>query len=129
MPLARHFLNMYGQNCCRPPVDFAQATQDALLRYHWPGNVRELKNAVEVAVIHDPYPLVDLEHLPEPIRNAASSVDRDREQILRILRISKWNKSEAAKQLNWSRMTLYRKMARYSIEDEDSTSQAIANAG
>jgi len=28
-----------------------------------------------------------------------------------------WNKSKAAEQLNWSRMTLYRKMLKYHILD------------
>jgi DNA-binding NtrC family response regulator len=28
---------------------------------------------------------------------------------------TKWNKSKAAEKLRWSRMTLYRKMARYNI--------------
>ena len=39
----------------------------------------------------------------------------ERERVLSALFETNWNKCKAAKQLHWSRMTLYRKMAKYRI--------------
>jgi two-component system, NtrC family, response regulator HydG len=43
-------------------------------RYRWPGNVRELQNALEQAIWLAPGNVIDVEHLPEPIRTAAQTV-------------------------------------------------------
>ena len=117
--LARHFLAVLGTQLDLPPVDFDEEALEALMHYSYPGNVRELRNIVEVALIHEPYPHICVAHLPDTVRALCygAQVD-DRTRILNVLRVTKWNKSEAAKQLHWSRMTLYRKMARYSIADE-----------
>jgi len=37
------------------------------------------------------------------------------ERILTALAHTQWNRSRAAKELHWSRMTLYRKLSRYGI--------------
>ena len=49
------------------------------------------------------------------IGNDADSQVAERERILTALMTTQWNRSRAAASLRWSRMTLYRKMARYSI--------------
>jgi two-component system response regulator HydG len=35
---------------------------------------------------------------------------------MNALEQTNWNKAEAARQLNWSRMTLYRKLAKYRVD-------------
>jgi DNA-binding NtrC family response regulator len=42
---------------------------DALTRYRWPGNVRELQNVVEQALWLAEDDSIELEHLPEAVRN------------------------------------------------------------
>jgi len=39
----------------------------------------------------------------------------ERTRLLRVLSASNWNKTDAAKALHCSRMTLYRKMNRYNV--------------
>ena len=39
----------------------------------------------------------------------------ERERVLAALGATQWNRSQAAKRLHWSRMTLYRKMAKYHL--------------
>jgi len=40
----------------------------------------------------------------------------DRERLLSVLAETSWNKSKAADRLHWSRMTLYRKLAKYKVD-------------
>jgi transcriptional regulator of acetoin/glycerol metabolism len=69
---------------------------------------------------------VDVEQLPAHIRRelAMPGLGADeREMLLSALFSANWNKSAAADKLHWSRMTLYRKLAKYKL------SPAPANGG
>lgn len=91
-----------------------------LLAHDWPGNVRELHNLAEALFIDPPCGPIHFDHLPPafarllaPHRRTPSA---ERERLVAALAETHWNKAEAAKSLNWSRMTLYRKLAHYNIE-------------
>ena len=94
-------------------------TLDALQAYPWPGNVRELKNLLEAVFVTPPARSIAMADLPEPfvcrLRELRSMPDADRRRLLDALTTANWNKSQAAGLLNWSRMTVYRKMAKYSL--------------
>jgi transcriptional regulator of acetoin/glycerol metabolism len=47
----------------------------------------------------------------------------ERERLISALLSTSWNKSRAAEELHWSRMTLYRKMAKYGIDDADAPAE------
>ena len=97
---------------------------DQLLRYEWPGNVRELENAMERAVALARGSRVELEDLPEEIRQAfpkpvvngetvqlLSEVEKD--YILVVLDLNDGNQTRTAKQLGIGAATLYRKLKKY----------------
>ncbi|NOT53728.1 MAG: sigma-54-dependent Fis family transcriptional regulator [Deltaproteobacteria bacterium] len=90
-----------------------------LLRYDWPGNVRELRNLVEAIYINQPSRWITVTDLPEPFRRRFTETAHlppdEREQVLQALFSTNWNKRLAAQKLHWSRMTLYRKLAKYHI--------------
>lgn len=103
-------------------------TQQKLLSYPWPGNVREVKNAAEHVVYMLNHDLeVNNNHLPEKIahfleihssgkpdskaRFSPSLSGKELGILIRsVLEQEGGNMSKAAKMLNVSRMTLYRKM-------------------
>jgi two-component system response regulator HydG len=92
---------------------------NCLLAYEWPGNVRELRNLAEALFIDPPQGSVHFADLPpafarlfEPYRRQVSD---ERDRLIATLNQTHWNKAEAARALNWSRMTLYRKLEQYSI--------------
>jgi DNA-binding NtrC family response regulator len=48
---------------------------DLLRRYPWPGNVRELRNAVERAVVIAAGSMIDVEDLPERVRDLGPQLE------------------------------------------------------
>jgi DNA-binding NtrC family response regulator len=106
---AREFARRYHRRI--EGID-AQAIE-ALQRYGWPGNIRELRNVVESACIACDGLLLVAANLPTLLRERGGG---ERERVLEALQATRWNKSRAADRLNWSRMTLYRKLAKYRLD-------------
>jgi DNA-binding NtrC family response regulator len=94
-------------------------TLEYFLAYDWPGNVRELRNLLETVFVGLSSSEITLESLPPQFRapgeRSKSAPSSEQDALLHALLSTKWNKSKAAEKLRWSRMTLYRKMARYNI--------------
>lgn len=92
----------------------------ALEAHDWPGNIRELRNLAEAVFIDPPDGTVGIADLPQPFRRLfaryRSDASAERDRLVAALAATEWNKAEAAKSLNWSRMTLYRKLAHYRID-------------
>ena len=91
-----------------------------LMAHDWPGNLRELRNLIEVLFIDPPCGAIAFADLPPAYRTLFEPYRRsgvaERDRLLDALQATHWNKSEAAKSLQWSRMTLYRKLAQYDID-------------
>jgi len=51
LPLAEHFIRLYGEKLQRNSPVLSRDAQRALLEYRWPGNVRELENVVHAALL------------------------------------------------------------------------------
>jgi two-component system response regulator HydG len=98
------------------------------LRYGWPGNVRELENVMERAVALAHGSRVELEDLPEEVRQAAARTtgapiadkvrpleDIEKEYILAALELNGGNQTQTAEQLKIGSATLYRKLKSYGL--------------
>ncbi|MGE4442778.1 MAG: sigma-54-dependent transcriptional regulator [Desulfomicrobium sp.] len=124
--LARHFLDRFAQRNRKTFRGFSPRVMDLMLRYDWPGNVRELENVVERAVILSPGELVTEADLPANLRGIEKSVDAapagqsledaEREAIARALEQVGNNKSEAARVLGVTRVTLRSKMRKFGLD-------------
>jgi DNA-binding NtrC family response regulator len=68
--LASHFLAKYGDENHKPDLEFAPEAVDLLMEYEWPGNVRELENVVERAVVLASGSRIDVDLIPDHVRNA-----------------------------------------------------------
>jgi DNA-binding NtrC family response regulator len=117
--LLRHYIQEFSRYGGSNDIELTDEVWKQLMAYDWPGNIRELKNLLEATFVNVPNGAVDLADLPESFRqrlqDAAASGASERSQLLAALLCTKWNKSKAAEKLHWSRMTLYRKMAKYHI--------------
>lgn len=90
--------------------------------YGWPGNIRQLRNVLESILVFSSSRCIGLADVPSEIRETLQSSSPcygdERSKILAILRSTDWNRNKTAEILCCSRMTLYRKMKKYSIRSE-----------
>lgn len=125
VPLLHHYLKELNQQYQRDVQGFTDEVLQLLSWYSWPGNVRELKNMLNVILLNLISPHIGFFDLPEQFQHHPHLSRRlartERDFILATLKDTSWNKSKAAQKLSWSRMTLYRKMAKYQIGKDDIT--------
>jgi transcriptional regulator with GAF, ATPase, and Fis domain len=118
LPLADSFRTEFERTFGCKTSAFTANAQELLLTHHWPGNVRELRHIVEAAFINPGANAAGEIDLPVEFRKSIRSFSGgELERILAALSKTHWNRSRAAEELRWSRMTLYRKMARYKITE------------
>jgi DNA-binding NtrC family response regulator len=116
--LANHFLRHFAKEMKKSVKGFSPRTDQLFLDHNWPGNVRELKNIIERTVIYcqrEWATPVGLEVVRTDDRHVADERlvtlrDMERQYILRVLRQTGNNKSEAARILDISRTTLREKL-------------------
>lgn len=80
--LLRAFLKRFSATQKKEIKGFSQKAQHLLEEYDWPGNVRELEHAVERAVIMCQGPLIQVEHLPEPIKKQVSQAGSEGKDVV-----------------------------------------------
>ncbi len=126
LPLARVLLADAALRMKRKISGLAPDASDQLLRYEWPGNVRELENAMERAVALARGTRVELEDLPEEVRQAfpmpvastgtVRSLDEvEKDYIVAALALNAGNQTHTAEQLKIGSATLYRKLKSYGL--------------
>ena len=125
LPLARVLLAEAAARFKRPVTGLSPRAADQLLRYDWPGNVRELENAMERAVALGRANLMELDDLPEEVRQAiptpsvsgpVRALDEiEKDYILAVLDLNGGNQTRTAEQLGIGSATLYRKLKSYGV--------------
>jgi two-component system, NtrC family, response regulator HydG len=93
---------------------------DKMTAYAWPGNVRELRNAIDYAFAECPCECIDVTHLPATIGRSTKIIDNadleKRAELIRVLRQTGGNRSEAARILGVSRVTVWKQINKFGIE-------------
>lgn len=127
--LAAHFLRRFAEENKREIEGFSPEALRALESYAWPGNVRELENAIERAVVLSRGSRIEVEDLPETVREAIETEgsapgrsilipigmpmeEIERKVIEETLRHTGGDKALAAQILGLSTRTIYRKLDR-----------------
>jgi len=121
--LVRYFMRKFNKEYDRDIVNISPDALGLMLDYDWPGNVRELEHAIEYAFIRCPANTILVQHLPPEIHRTVKTTDRlkdsleqlEKQQILRALEKSNWNRGQAAEVLGIDRSTLWRKMKKYNL--------------
>jgi len=121
------------------PLDAKTFSPEALSRlqaYPWPGNIRELESTVSRAALSAPGRVIrdsDIEflhaHALAPASTSGEShriqtlAENEKEHVSKVLDAVEWNKKEAARLLDISRGTLYRKIVEYDLQQDTKLSR------
>jgi two-component system response regulator HydG len=136
--LAAHFLDRCAGRMNRQIEGFTPQATEALIAYRWPGNVRELENLVERLVVLNRSGVIELQDLPPALLDAAPAPaastngagtlrSMERLRIIEALRETDGNKKKAARLLGIHRSTLYTKLRRYGLlENEEGEETEVA---
>ncbi|MCM3726632.1 sigma-54-dependent Fis family transcriptional regulator [Neobacillus cucumis] len=118
--LAENFVQKLTIKKQHGPYHITDEAMDILRNYCWPGNIRELENVMEYAVNFSANGIITPESLPKHIHNQQTLPintlkinpvnQAELDWIKQALKRSQMNVTDAAKELNMSRSTLYRKL-------------------
>jgi DNA-binding NtrC family response regulator len=126
--LAQSFLREFAKENSKAVNDFTADALGALMRYAWPGNVRELRTAIEHAVVLSRGDRISLRDLPAAVRGGAAGEtrlspgkaltvkDAEQELIMRALKETDGNRTQAAQKIGMSRRTFHLKLHEYHLE-------------
>ena len=123
--LARFFFDKFAAEKSPSVKGFSQQALQVMSGYAWPGNVRELINRVRRAMVMCENRLIGAADLGLERRSsrrcvmtlAGARAAAEKEAIQFALRHARNNVSHAAQELRISRVTLYRLMDKYGIEN------------
>ena len=122
--LTNYFLSMFAEKYQKNINGFSPEAMEMLLSSSWPGNVRQLMNVVERCVVLSTTPLVssvlvyDAMHREEEqlvsFEEARKSFER--EYLVRVLKISGGNVTQAARLAKRNRTEFYKLLQRYQLD-------------
>lgn len=140
-PLARYFVHRHAAQLGIDVVEIAPEFLECLFQYPWPGNVREMENAIRSAVIYSRDGKMTVDTLPTHVVDCISGPANDpsvaaffavrkgeslenrievteKDIIEQALLTNNFSRTNTAKHLKISRVTLYNKMRKYGILPE-----------
>ena len=140
-PLARYFVHRHASQLGIDVVEIDPDFLECLLQYPWPGNVREMENAIRSAVIYSRDGIMTADTLPVHVIDCISGPANDpsvaaffavrkgeslenrielteKDIIEQALLSNSFSRTNTAKHLGISRVTLYNKMRKYGIMPE-----------
>ncbi|MCP4196782.1 MAG: sigma-54-dependent Fis family transcriptional regulator [Proteobacteria bacterium] len=128
--LAFYFLRKHAARIGRAVDDIDPAAMAALLDYGYPGNIRELENIMERAVTLTQEETVSMKNLPPAlveksvhvVREEAGRLptleEREVDYIRYVLERNRQNRTRAAKILGIDRVSLWRKLKKYGMDED-----------
>jgi transcriptional regulator with PAS, ATPase and Fis domain len=118
-PMVHEFVRRAAARMGKDVRTVSAEAMTLLIRYSWPGNVVELEHAIERAVILARSTNITVRELPPELSDARSRTqvgdtldikEQERRLIVKALERFGGNRTKAAKALNISAVTLWRKM-------------------
>jgi len=144
--IVQNFIRLNNQKSGKKILGMTPEAIEKITTYPWPGNVRELRNAIEYAFVLCPSGGIGVDHLPPKIVGASNDCvepqktelqrtedqkteDRTTETpvlkkadtvkraaLIDALRQTRGNRSETAKLLGVSRVTVWKQIKRFKID-------------
>lgn len=127
--LAYHFLGKCAARMNKPVREISAEAMSILKAYDFPGNVRELENIIERGVAIATGSTIETAYLPDALRELStrsfrkkegrlpSLEEQERDYIRWVLQEAGNNQTLAAQILGIDRVSLWRKLKRYELEN------------
>jgi len=127
--LSYYFLKKYSTLMNKDVTDISEDVMVLLMNYDFPGNVRELENIIERGIALTNGNITEVGHLPEDLRKLSIRTFRKKDGKIPTLEEQekayiKWvlkevggNKTAAAHILGIDRVSLWRKLKKYGMEE------------
>jgi two-component system response regulator GlrR len=124
VPLARHFLALVTERYGKEVKALAPDALELLLAAPWPGNVRQLLNVIEQVVALSSGGIVPASLVQQALRQEPASLEPleearkafERDYLVRILRMTAGNVTQAAKLAQRNRTEFYKLLERHRLE-------------
>jgi DNA-binding NtrC family response regulator len=127
--LLEHFLAQFRTEMRKPLEGVSAEAMQMLMAHDWPGNVRELRNILERGAVMVRAPIITPMELeltasvssggPPTTDSSDSLRDVERKHITAMLKQQHWNITRSARALGIDRVTLYNKIKRYQIHEDE----------
>jgi PAS domain S-box-containing protein len=125
--IVQNFILQNNDRTDKKKLGMTPEAMEKLIEYDWPGNVRELRNAIEYAFVLCPGGGIGINHLPvkissgvkdtyKPASPSLRKADR-KEELIKILSETGGNRSETARRLGVSRVTVWKRMKKYNMNN------------
>ncbi|MCD4817849.1 MAG: sigma 54-interacting transcriptional regulator [Candidatus Cloacimonetes bacterium] len=124
--LVRYFVKIFSSMLNKKITRIENQVDSVLLNYDFPGNVRELRNMVERAILVADSSTLKLGHFVIPKSESAIDcqeeiiplAEMEKRLISKALKITNFNRVQAAKLLQIERKAVERRMKKYGIDQE-----------
>ncbi len=139
--LFEHFMDKFNQEFNKQIKHISLEAMELLMKYAWPGNIRELENVLQRAIVLAEKDIITKTDLPfyiqcldneikieteavdfsksltETVRDIVDDVEK--QIIIKALKKTNWNRTEASRLLRISRKSLFNKMKRCNLLEEE----------
>ncbi|HMK61905.1 MAG TPA: sigma-54 dependent transcriptional regulator [Dissulfurispiraceae bacterium] len=127
--LSYYFLNKYAAIMKKNVAEISGDVMELLMNYEFPGNVRELENIIERGVALTNGGTIEIANLPDDLKELNIKIfrkkegkipsleDQERDYIKWVLTEVGGNKTLAAQTLGIDRVSLWRKLKKYGLEE------------
>ncbi len=103
--------------------------QKIFMNYSWPGNIRELQHTLEFALVLCQQSTITINDLPQEFKDSNKTAilistkkkSNNQEAIVQALEKTGWNKAKAARLLGIDRKTIYIKIKKYNIVENETS--------
>ncbi len=122
--LATHFLKQLTERYKKPINGFASEAMEILVKSAWPGNVRELHNVVEQSVALSTTAIITSDLVNSAIRGQSDELtsfesarsEFERDYLVKLLKITGGNVTNAAKLAKRNRTEFYKLLQRHHLD-------------
>jgi DNA-binding NtrC family response regulator len=127
--LANHFLQKHAETGRTPPL-LSEMAAERLKGYDFPGNIRELENIIQRVLITCREEVIEPHHFTSDLgavdhshmtqeQNWPNLEEHEKQYILEVLDEVEGKRAKAAQILGIDRVSLWRKIKRYGLENSD----------